>query len=53
MMTSFHIPHFADMFFSQTLHQQFNRKGWEFESDEQEPAIRKFVRAFGATETEH
>ncbi len=53
MMTLSYTPHFTDMFFSQTLHQQFNRKGWEFESDEREPAIRKFVRAFGANETEH
>jgi hypothetical protein len=53
MMTSFYRPNFADLFFSQTLHQQFNRKGWEFESDDNEPAIRKFVRAFGTHETQH
>jgi hypothetical protein len=36
---------FPALFFSLSLHQQFNRKGWEFASDEDESALRKYVKA--------
>lgn len=36
---------FADRFFSKTLYQQFNDRSLQFASDENEPAIRKYLRA--------
>lgn len=36
---------FQDQFFSRSMHQQFNREVVRFQSDEQEPAIRKYLRA--------
>ncbi len=36
---------FADLFFSQNLHQQFNQKGLTFASDENESALAKYLRA--------
>lgn len=39
-MNSFH-----DQFFSHSMKQSFNREVNRFQSDEREPAIRKFLRA--------
>ena len=44
-------PSFRDQFFSQSLHQKFNRKGFEFLSDENESAIIKYARLLIANET--
>jgi hypothetical protein len=46
MITATTYTPFSGLFFSLNLHQQFNRKGHEtgFESDESEPAVRKYAR---------
>lgn len=36
---------FQDQFFSRSMHQLFNREVARFQSDEKEPAIRKYLRA--------
>lgn len=36
---------FQDQFFSQPMYQQFNRIVTQFESDENEPAVVKYLRA--------
>ncbi len=38
---------FHNQFFSQSMHQIFNREVGRFDADETEPAIRKFLRAQG------
>ncbi len=36
---------FQDQFFSRSMSQSFNREVTRFQSDEREPAIRKYLRA--------
>lgn len=42
-----HTLSFQNHFFSQTMHQFFNTAVMNFESDESEPALRKWPRASG------
>ncbi|MFN3828300.1 MAG: hypothetical protein ACK4NR_11840 [Micavibrio sp.] len=47
MLTSTPTPAFQDLFFARSMHQTFNRAGAHFESDEAEPAVRKWLKASG------
>ena len=40
---------FADLFFSQNLHQQFNKKGLPFSANENESALARYMRANSVT----